>query len=168
MEFEASLDSTQPPRKWFRPGGSSLRRLGLADDGGDRHGSGLALLGRRGYGLPLVPRVPLLARNPLLLGRQLGPVLIADEPRSRTPRAVGAAFHPAAHVERAASARRLRRQADDALGRHRRRQLALGGQTAVALQDALLLARGKLARVLTAEPAVARTGPGLAAAGHRP
>src|SRR5216684_2803830 len=147
---------------------SGLSRFGLAHDG--RHGRRELpgrRLGRRRLLLALDPRVPALARQPLLLGRQLGAVLVADESGPRPARAVRAAFHAAAHVERAPRARLLGRQADDPLRRHGGGQLALGSQAAIALEDALLLDGGELPGVLLAEPAIAWAGPWLAATRDR-
>src|SRR5207253_446759 len=119
-----------------------LGRLGLADDRRHRSGQLRRLLGRRIRYL-LAPGVPALAGQPLLLGGELGAVLIADEPCARAPRPVRAAFHAAAHVQRAARPQLLGWQPDDPLRRRK-----LGG-------------------VLPAEPAVAGPGAGLAAAGNR-
>ena len=96
----------------------------------------------------------------------LGPMLIADESRARPARPVGAPVHPAGHVQRAPRARGLRRQADDALRGDRRGELALCRQAPVALEDALLLRGRQLARVLLAEPPVARPRAGFPAARH--
>src|SRR5438270_9567440 len=133
-----ALHCTRQPSTRLR-----FRGLGLAHDGRHRRGQGLRLLGRRRNRLALVPRVPAVARRPLLFGGQLGPVLVADEARPRTARTVGAALDAAAHVERAARPRRLGRKPHDALRGHRRGQLAFRRQPAVALEDALLLGGGK-------------------------
>src|SRR5437763_1888995 len=123
---------------------------------------------RRGDGIAaLLPGVPPLARGALFIGAQLGAVLIADEPGARAAGPVRAPFHAAAHVEGPARPRRLGGKPHDALRGPRRGKLAFRLQSAVALEDAALLGRGKLARVLLAEPPVARSGPRLPAAGHR-
>src|SRR5579859_5546520 len=162
--------STLPTAKWFHSV-EKQSRLGFggfcfAYDRRHRRRQ-LRRVGRSRGERPLVPRVPALPRRALLVGRKLGPVRIADEPRARPARAVGAPFHAAAHVQRAPRPLLLGRQPDDALGRNRGGQLALGSEPAVALENALLLRGRKLARVLPAEPAVARPRSGLAAAGHR-
>src|SRR5713101_1394736 len=151
--------------KRYTPGPARLLRGGLrlAHDGRNRRRQRLGLLGGRGDGLALVPRVPALARAALLVGRQLGPVLIADESRPRSARPVEAALDAAAHVQRAPRPGRLGRQPHDALRGHGGGQLSLRGQAPVALEDALLLRGGELADVLLAEPAIARIGPRLAA-----
>src|SRR2546425_1232851 len=108
-----------------------------------------------------------LAGRALFLRAQLRAVLIADEPDPRAARAVQASFDAAAHVQRTPGARRLRRKANDPLCGNRRGKLAFRREPPIALQDALLLRRGELARVVLAEPAVARAGARLSAAGDR-
>src|SRR5476649_50880 len=105
-----ALYSTPTPRRWFRGGVIRFGGLCLAHDG--RHGRDGLLLGWRG-GLPLHAGIPPVARGPLLIGRKLVAVLVADEAGARSAGAVGAAFDAAAHVERAAGALRFRRQPDD-------------------------------------------------------
>src|SRR5437870_4458307 len=125
------------------------------------------LLGRGLRRGALLPRVPALAGRALFLRAQLRAVLIADEPDPRAARAVQASFDAAAHVQRTPGARRLRRKANDPLRGNRRGKLAFRREPPIALQDALLLRRGELARVVLAEPAVARAGARLSAAGDR-
>jgi len=108
-----------------------------------------------------------LARRQLLLWRQLGAVHVADEARARPARAVGATLDAADHVERARALHLLRRQAHHPIGRDLGGQLSLGGEPLVALDDALHLRDGELARVLAAEPAVARARARISAARDR-
>src|SRR6266851_410749 len=128
-----------------------------------RGGLGLGHDGRHGA----VAGVPPLARVALLVGRKLSAVQIADEPGAGPARAVRATVDAAAHVERAAGPRGPGGQAHDALRGDRGGQLSFRREPLVALEDALLLGGGKLLGVVAAEPAVARSRPGLAAAGHR-
>src|SRR5467141_2117682 len=146
---------------------SGFGGLGLPDDGRHRRRHRLGLFHGRRFHAALLPGIPPLARGALLVSGQLRAVLVADEARARAARPIRTAFHAAAHVQRPARAGRLRRDADDALGRHRRRQLALRLEPAVALEDALLLDGGKLLGVILAEPPVARAGTGFTAARHR-
>src|SRR5438132_14024513 len=155
-------DRTPPARAWLR-----FRRFRLAHDGRDCRRQRLRLLGRgRRRSAPL-PRVPALPGRALFLRAQLRAVLIAHEPDPRAARAVQASFDAAAHVQRAPRPRRLRRKADDPLRRDRRGKLAFRREPAIALEDALLFRRGELARVVLAEPAVARACARLSAAGDR-
>src|SRR2546428_892822 len=153
-------DRTPPARAWLR-----FRGFRLAHDGRDCRRQRLRLLGRgRRRSAPL-PRVPALPSRALFLRAQLRAVLIADEPDPRAARAVQASFDTAAHVQRAPRPRRLRRKADDPLRRDRRGKLAFRREPAIAFEDALLFRRGELARVVLAEPAVARACARLSAAG---
>src|SRR6267378_443691 len=146
---------------------SGFGGLGLPDDGRHRRRHRLGLFHGRRFHAALLPGIPPLARGALLVGGQLRAVLVADEARTRAARPIRAAFHAAAHVQGPAWAGRLRRDPDDALSGHRRRQLALRLEPAVPLEDALLLGGGKLLGVILAEPPVARAGTRLAAARHR-
>src|SRR5437016_4611555 len=155
-------DPTPPARAWLR-----FRGFRLADDGRDRRRQRLGLLGRGVRRGAFLPGVPALAGRALFLRAQLRAVLIANEPDPRAARAVQASFDAAAHVQRTPGARRLRRKANDPLRGNRRGKLAFRREPPIALQDALLLRRGELARVVLAEPAVARAGARLSAAGDR-
>src|SRR5438132_228969 len=155
-------DPTPPARAWLR-----FRGFRLADDGRDRRRQRLGLLRRGLRRGALLPGVPALAGRALFLRAQLRAVLIANEPDPRAARAVQASFDAAAHVQRTPGARRLRRKANDPLCGNRRGKLAFRREPPIALQDALLLRRGELARVVLAEPAVARAGARLSAAGDR-
>src|SRR5919204_4179566 len=86
----------------------------LAYDGRNGRRQRLGLLRRGGAWAALLPGVPAFARSPLLVSRQIGAVLIADETGARATRPVGATLHAAAHVERAPRTGRLGGKPHDA------------------------------------------------------
>src|SRR6266850_2956824 len=81
---------------------SGFGGLGLPDDGRHRRRHRLGLIQCRRFRAALLPGIPALARRTLLVGGQLGAVLVADEARTWSAGPIRTAFYAAAHVQRTA------------------------------------------------------------------